>query len=63
LLSQNEALTYGAHLAATIARSETDPERQQFLQQVSASLGELRQKVLALLQKNYSWPTATAGLR
>jgi hypothetical protein len=55
LLSQNEALTYGTHLASTIARLETDPQRQRFAQQAATNLAALQQKVFAMLMKNYSW--------
>ena len=49
LLSQNEALTYGYHLAARTARVETRPERRQALFQLATDLSELQQKVHALL--------------
>jgi hypothetical protein len=55
LLSQNEALVYGTHLAGTTAKSESDPTRAQFLQQLSGELGQLRQKVLTMLMEHYSW--------
>jgi len=55
LLSQNEALTYGVHLAATTAKAESDPKRAEFLQQLSGELSQLRQKVLAMLLEHYSW--------
>src|SRR5258706_3674610 len=58
LLSQNEALTYGAHLAGAVARSETDPRRQQTLQQISATLLALQKKVFEMFTKNYSWSEA-----
>jgi hypothetical protein len=52
LLTQNEALTYGAHLAQTVARLETDPERNRFLQQLSSRLVDLRNKVVGMLHEN-----------
>jgi len=52
LLTQNEALTYGAHLAQTVARMETDPERNRFLQQLSSDLLDLRNKVVRMLHEN-----------
>jgi len=54
LLSQNEALTYGSHLAGVIGAGETDATRKQFLQQLATTLSGLQQKVFALLLKNYS---------
>ena len=60
LLAQNEALTYGAHLASTIAKTETEPKRTQFLQQVSGDLFDLRNKVFSMLRENYR-PTAPAA--
>ena len=62
LLSQNEALTYGAHLAGTIAKTETDPKRTQFLQQLSRDLLDLHNKVFSMLRENYR-QTAPAGSR
>jgi hypothetical protein len=52
LLTQNEALTYGAHLAQTVASFETNPDRNRFLQQLSAELLDLRNKVAAMLREN-----------
>ena len=65
LLSQNEALTYGAHLASTIAKTETDPKRSQFLQQLSAELLDLRNKVFTMLRQNYrqSAPAGSAATK
>ena len=53
LLSQQEALTYGAHLAKTIAAMETEPERAKFLQQLSADLVALRETTLTLLRQQH----------
>src|SRR5437870_10489953 len=55
LLAQNEALTYGAHLAAVTASAENDPQRARFLRELSGDLARLQQKVVALLVANYSW--------
>jgi hypothetical protein len=56
LLTQNEALTYGAHLASIIAAHESNSARAQFLQELSQSLGQLQEQVVAMLLANYSWP-------
>lgn len=58
LLTQNEALTYGAHLAAVTAKSEGNPERAQFLRQLSSDLANLQQKVVTMLTARYSWSPA-----
>jgi hypothetical protein len=55
LLAQNEALTYGAHLAAVTATMEDNLERIRFLQQLSSDLTQLQQRVVAMLMANYSW--------
>ena len=57
LLSQNEALSYGAHLAQTAAAAESVDTRRQQLQQLSADFSQLQKKVLAMLLNNYNWPT------
>src|SRR6266478_2523538 len=46
LLNQNEALTYGSHLAATVARDEESSERAAFLRQLASDLGQLRQRMV-----------------
>ena len=51
LLSQNEALTYAAHLADTLARSETDPARLAFVRALWKDLTGLQQDVVALLRR------------
>ena len=56
LLAQNEALTYGAYLAATAAASETVPNRRQMLQQLSADLLQLQKKTVGMLLKHYTVP-------
>lgn len=54
LLDQNEALTYGSHLARVIALAETDPKRREFLGQLDGNLGVLQQRVLKMLSSGYS---------
>lgn len=55
LLSQSEALTYGAHLAEAIAKAESNPARGKSLQQLAADLGQLQRKVMTMLVTNYAW--------
>jgi len=55
LLAQNEALTYGAHLATVTAKAESNPERTRFLQILSDDLVQFQQRVVAMLTANYSW--------
>jgi hypothetical protein len=54
LLSQSEALTYAAHLAETVAKSESNPARAGYLLQLAGSLHGLQRKVVAMLQASYS---------
>lgn len=54
LLDQNEALTYGSHLAHVVAREEPDPQRRAFLEQLAGNLGVLQQRVLRMLSSGYS---------
>jgi hypothetical protein len=54
LLTQNEALTYGAHLAETTATGESDPTRHQFLISTATQLYELQLKVLDLLRTTHA---------
>jgi hypothetical protein len=56
LLSQNEALTYGTHLAETIAKAEGNPERAKYFQQLANDLRQLQRKVTGMLLVNYTWP-------
>jgi hypothetical protein len=56
LLDQNEALTYGSHLAGVIAQTEPDPHRREFLEQLAATLGRLQQRVLGTLSAGYTPP-------
>jgi len=55
LLDQNEALTYGSHLAATIVRGEESSTRADFLRKLSVELGQLRQRVVSILLEGYTW--------
>lgn len=55
LLTQNEALTYGMHLAETVAKAERDPQRTKYLQQLAGELGQLQRRVVAMLLANYNW--------
>jgi hypothetical protein len=54
LLDQNEALTYGSHLAGVIAAAEPDPQRREFLQQLAGQFGILQQRVLTMLSSGYT---------
>ena len=56
LLAQNEALTYGSHLAGVIALTEPDRQRRQFLEELAANLGKLQQRVVAMLSSCYRPP-------
>lgn len=51
LLSQNEALVYGANLAQVTAASETDSQRALFLRQTADRLLALDSRVLDLLRR------------
>lgn len=51
LLSQNEALTYLAHLADTQSRSESDPTRLAFVRELWKSMTLLQEDVLAQLRR------------
>ena len=57
LLSQNEALTYGAHLAEILVPVESVPERAQYLSKLSFDLLQLQQKILGMVLANYRWPS------
>jgi hypothetical protein len=52
LLAQNEALTYAAHLADTVARSESHPERLAFARALWKDLTRLLQDVQKLLRRS-----------
>lgn len=51
LLTQNEALTYAAHLADTLARNEPDPTRLAFVRALWKDLTRFQHDVLALLRR------------
>jgi len=55
LLNQNEALTYGSHLAEVVARGEESSTRAEFLRKLSGDLGKQRQRVVAMLLEGYTW--------
>jgi hypothetical protein len=55
LLTQENALGYGAHLAKTVALGETEPQRQQFLNQLSETLSRLGQQVVSVLDRHYTF--------
>jgi len=52
LLTQNEALTYGVHLAGVLAAGEGQSERMRFLQRLSSDLTQLRQEVTRMLREH-----------
>lgn len=56
LLSQSEALVYGANLAQVVAASETDSERAAFFRQTADRLLQLDHRVIQMLLHNYDTP-------
>ena len=52
LLSQDEALTYGRHLALAITKGETEAARKEFLESLAARLDELQDRVMQMLSKS-----------
>jgi len=56
LIAQHEALTYGSHLAAAIAKAEANSQRAQFLRRLSSDLEVLENRVTSMLLANYNWP-------
>jgi len=52
LLTQNEALTYGLHLAKVLAASETHADRLRLLQGISSNLAELRNQVMEMFREH-----------
>ena len=56
LIAQHEALTYGSHLSATVAKAETNAQRAQFLRRLSSDLEVLENRVTSMLLANYNWP-------
>jgi hypothetical protein len=53
LLSQNEALTYGAHLALVLSTSDVDRQRAAYFAEVYRDVLTLQRKVQALLGRHY----------
>ena len=51
LLTQVEALNYGAHLAMVVADSETDPNRTREFLRLGSELRELRERVETMLRQ------------
>jgi hypothetical protein len=49
LLTQNEALTYGRHLALALLHGETEPDRRAFLESVAKTLDDLQPRVFEIL--------------
>jgi hypothetical protein len=56
LLSQNEALTYGAHLAGVAAKAETNQQRANFARQLSNDLAGFQRRITTMFATNYNWP-------
>jgi hypothetical protein len=56
LLTQQQAMSYGAHLAQTLAKDEKNPSRQQFLEKLSEQLTGLETKLVSFLKYQYSFP-------
>jgi hypothetical protein len=52
LLTQDEALTYGSHLARVLAASETHADRLRLLLGISSNLAELRNQVMEMLREH-----------
>jgi hypothetical protein len=55
LLSQNEALTYGAHLAGVVAKTETNQQRADFARQLSNDLAGFQRRITTMFATNYNW--------
>ncbi len=56
LLTQSEALTYGAHLAVVVQSHENEPTRQKFLGDLSRQLQELHQSLIDLMHARWQSP-------
>lgn len=56
LLTQSEALTYGAHLAVVVESHETDPTRKKFLADTSQHLQNLHQALIDLMHTRWKMP-------
>jgi len=53
LLSQAEGMSYGAHLAAVLARREEHPARKSHLEYISEELGKLESALLDLIEERF----------
>jgi hypothetical protein len=58
LLTQSDALTYGAHLAVVVQSHETDEQRKKFLGETSQRLQELHQALIDLMHARWQMPVA-----
>jgi hypothetical protein len=56
LLTQSEALTYGAHLAIVVQSHEQEPTRKAFLGDLSRQLQELHQSLIDLMHSRWRMP-------
>lgn len=56
LLTQQEAMNYGAHLADTLTLKEREPQRKQYLGHLGGQLADLERKLVTFLSQNYSFP-------
>jgi len=56
LLTQIEAMSYGAHLAVVVQSHETDESRREFLGAVSQQLQELHQAIIDLMHGRWQTP-------
>jgi hypothetical protein len=52
LLTQNEALVYGRHLALALIKGETEAARKEFLESLAARLEGLQDRVMQMLNNN-----------
>jgi hypothetical protein len=59
ILSQAEALSYGAHLAAAIIPNETDPQRKKLLGKISEDYQQLHQRIIDLIHSRWRAPPAS----
>jgi len=56
LLTQSEALTYGAHLAVVVQSHENDEQRKKFLGETSQRLQNLHQALIDLMHARWQMP-------
>lgn len=56
LLSQIEGMSYGTHLAATLAKGEEHPARKSYLEYLSDELRKLEENLLQLIQGRFRDP-------